>query len=207
MIAKDEEKSLGRFLQNVKGFADEIVIVDSGSIDNTKKIASKFTKNVYDFKWNDDFSAARNFSISKATKDWILVLDPDEIISKNDLIKLKKIISLNEKGIMGYRLIQKTFFNGNVVSIRGICRVFKNDKRIKFIYNIHETVRESIKKIKGKIGKTGITIEHYPKMNREKQEYYLKLLKTKKEKFCESNADKEIENELKLLAYPKVSSP
>ena len=135
------------------------------------------------------------------------MLDPDEIISKKDLIRLKKIISLNEKGIMGYRLIQKTFLDGNVVSIRGICRIFKNNKRIKFIYNIHETVRESIKKIGGRIGKTGITIKHYPKINREKQEYYLRLLKTKKEKFCESNVDKEIENELKLLTYLKVSSP
>ncbi len=123
-----------------------------------------------------------------------LVLDPDEIINKSDLIKIKRIISLG-KEFIGYRLIQKTYYNGKVVSIRGICRVFKNDKMIRFVYPIHETVRESIKEFRGRIGKTGIEIKHYPKMDKEKQGYYLRLLKIKKEKFPESNADKEIENE------------
>ena len=54
-----------------------------------RQIAKKYGK-VYDFRWCDDFSKARNFSISKATKDWILVLDADEIISKDDLIKIKE---------------------------------------------------------------------------------------------------------------------
>jgi hypothetical protein len=124
------------------------------------------------------------------------VLDPDEIIDEKDLIKIKKIILNMDNNILGYRLIQKTYYQDKVISIRGICRLFKNDKRIKFIYPIHETVRESIKALRGRIQKTGIIIKHHPKLNKTKKEYYLKLLKNKKEKFPLSNADKEIRNEL-----------
>ena len=191
MIVRDEEKNLEKFLK-IRNFFDEIIIVDTGSIDKTKEIALNFTSKVYDFKWNDDFSSARNFSISKALGDWILVLDPDEVIDKNDMVKIKKIIEKNDKEVLGYRLIQKTYYKNKIISIRGICRLFRNDKMIKFIYPIHETVRESIKKL-GRIGKTGIIIKHYPKLN--KKNYYLRLLKIKKEKFPESNVDREIELE------------
>jgi glycosyltransferase involved in cell wall biosynthesis len=194
MIVKNEEKNLEKFLDSVKNYVDEIIIVDTGSIDKTKEIAKKFAK-VYDFKWNNDFAAARNFSVSKAKGHWILVLDPDEIIDENDLIKLKKIILNKDKTILGYRLIQKTYYKNKIISIRGICRLFRNNPKIRFIYPIHETVRESIKALNERIGKTGIIIKHYPRLNKDKKNYYLKLLKIKKEKFPESNVDKEIELE------------
>lgn len=191
MIVKNEEKKLEEFLFSIRDFVDEIIVVDTGSTDNSKDIALKFTSKVYDFKWNDDFAAARNFSISKAKGDWILVLDPDEVIDEKDLVKIKKIIEKDDKDFLGYRLIQKTFYNNKVISVRGICRLFRNDKRIKFIYPVHETVRESIKKL-GRIGKSGIIIKHYPKLNEDKKNYYLKLLDIKKKNFPESNVDKEI---------------
>jgi len=199
MIVKDEEKNLKDFLIKIKNFVDEIIIVDTGSKDKTKDIAKKFTKKIYGFEWDNDFSKARNLSISKATKEWILVLDPDEKISENGLIKIKDLIQKNKEDTLGYRLIQKTYYKNKIISIRGICRIFKNKKEIRFDYPIHETVRPSIKKLKAKIGKTGITIEHHPKIDKEKQKYYLKLLKTKKENFPKSNADKEIENEYNLF--------
>ena len=60
MIVKNEEKVLGRCLDSAKEIADEIIIVDTGSTDRTKEIAAEYTEKIYDFKWNDDFSAARN---------------------------------------------------------------------------------------------------------------------------------------------------
>jgi len=200
MIVKDEENNLKSFLTKIKDFVDEIIIVDTGSKDKTKDIAKGFTDNIYSSKWNNDFSEARNLSISKAEKDWILVLDPDEEIEREDLIKLKDIISSDkDKKVLGYRLIQQTYHNDKIISIRGICRLFKNKKEIRFIYPIHETIRESIKTLGGKIGKTGITIKHYPEISKEKQDYYLKLLKTKKQDFPEGNVEKEIENEYKTI--------
>lgn len=76
-IAKNEEELLAAALESVRGF-DEIVVVDTGSTDRTKEIAATFTDKIYDFPWVDDFSAARNFAISKATGDWIYSIDADQ---------------------------------------------------------------------------------------------------------------------------------
>lgn len=81
MIVKNEEKNLKSCLSKVIDFMDEVIIIDTGSTDDTKTIALGFTDKIYDFKWCNDFSKARNFSISKASNDWILVLDADEFIT------------------------------------------------------------------------------------------------------------------------------
>lgn len=94
MIVRDEEDVLERCLKSVKDIPDEIIIVDTGSIDKTKEIAKKFTNKIYDFKWVDDFAEARNYSFSKATKDYIMWLDADDVIEEEEykkFIKLKKI--------------------------------------------------------------------------------------------------------------------
>src|SRR3989344_1140212 len=91
MIAKNEEKNIAECLNSVKDVADEIIIVDTGSTDKTKKIAEKFNANIVGFKWADDFSAARNESLKHATKDWILVLDCDEVIAREDLPKIREL--------------------------------------------------------------------------------------------------------------------
>lgn len=93
MIVKNEEKVLSRCLESVRDAVDEIIIIDTGSTDNTKEIARKYTDLIYDFEWIDDFSAARNFSFSKATMDYIMWLDADDVITsenKNKIIDLKK---------------------------------------------------------------------------------------------------------------------
>src|SRR3989344_2135515 len=91
MIAKNEEKHLEECLNSVKELVDEVIIVDTGSTDKTKQIAKKFNAKIYDFKWVDDFSAARNESLKHATKDWILVLDADEVLDKEALKVIKNV--------------------------------------------------------------------------------------------------------------------
>ena len=84
MIVKNEEHNIGRCLSSVKDLVDEIIIVDTGSTDNTKSIASQYTDKVYDFEWIDDFAAARNFAFSKGTKDYLMWLDADDIIKDSN---------------------------------------------------------------------------------------------------------------------------
>lgn len=198
MITRDEKKLLKSCITPIKKSVDEIIIVDTGSKDRTIDIARSFTDNVYDFRWKDDFSAARNFSISKASMPWILALDPDEVISKEDIARLKLLIKERKENILGYRLVQRTYHKGKIIFTRGICRAFRNDGKMRFIYPVHETIRESIKKAKGRIGKTGIVIRHHPVLDKRKSDYYMSLLKIKKERFPSSSAQKEIENELRI---------
>ncbi len=82
MIVKNEEKLLKRAISCFIGFADEIIIVDTGSTDKTKAIAREYTDKVYDFEWRDDFSDARNYAASKAVMDYIYCADADEVIDK-----------------------------------------------------------------------------------------------------------------------------
>ncbi|MGD9363943.1 MAG: tetratricopeptide repeat protein, partial [Desulfobacterales bacterium] len=80
MIIKDEEKYLARCLASVKPIVDEMIVVDTGSSDRSKDIAIAFGARVYDYEWENDFAKARNYSISKASGEWILILDGDEVI-------------------------------------------------------------------------------------------------------------------------------
>ena len=91
MIVKDEELVLKRCLDSVKNLMDEIIVVDTGSSDKTKEIAYLYTDKVYDFQWINDFSAARNFSFSKATKDYIMWLDADDVLLEKDKQKLQNL--------------------------------------------------------------------------------------------------------------------
>ena len=92
MIVKNEADTLPRALESVKGVADEIIIVDTGSEDRTVEAARNYTPHIYPFEWIDDFSAARNYSFAKATKDYCMWLDADDVLLPADrdaLIALK----------------------------------------------------------------------------------------------------------------------
>lgn len=92
IIGKNEEKYLDDCLRHLSLYDWEIVFVDTGSTDKTREIALKYTDNVYDFEWIKDFSAARNFAASKATKDWILAVDCDEFLEPFDASALLKML-------------------------------------------------------------------------------------------------------------------
>lgn len=89
IIAKNEEKNIERCLSSLQPYGFELVVVDTGSTDRTKELASKYTDKIYDFIWCDDFSAARNFSLEKATNNWIFMMDCDEWIEDIDIEELQ----------------------------------------------------------------------------------------------------------------------
>ena len=84
VIMRDEEVHVPQLLATAHLYADEIVIVDTGSTDRTKEEARKYTTSVYDFVWCDDFSAARNYGIERCTKDFVMWLDADDVIREED---------------------------------------------------------------------------------------------------------------------------
>jgi GT2 family glycosyltransferase len=93
MIVKNKEEALEQCLSSVSEWVDEIVIVDIGSTDRTKEVASRFTGRVVDFEWANDCAKARNFAFSLATQEYILWLDPEDVVLPLDAEKFKYILS------------------------------------------------------------------------------------------------------------------
>lgn len=140
MIAKNEEEVLGRCLQSVVGFPDEIIIVDTGSTDKTVEIAEKFGAKVYHFKWINDFAAARNFSFSKATSDYIFWIDCDDEIRPEELAKLKALKPKLSRAqyIMWYDYSQDTKGRSEMLFLRE--RLLRRDCNFTWKYPIHECI-------------------------------------------------------------------
>ncbi|MHC1682475.1 MAG: glycosyltransferase [Clostridiaceae bacterium] len=140
MIVKNEEKNLSKCLSSIKSKVNEIIIVDTGSTDKTKEIAKKYTDKIFDYVWNDDFSAARNFSISKASNNWILILDADEIVNTFNKNKILEFIKENQK-LVGRMKRINTFedANGKKRQLERVNRLFNKNY---FTYSgiIHEQV-------------------------------------------------------------------
>lgn len=141
LIVKNEEKSLARCLEGVRQIADEIIIIDTGSSDDTVRIAKEFTDQVYYFEWIDDFAAARNFSFSKASMEYIYMADADEILNDENVAKFKilKQTLLKEIDVvqMYYtnQLEHNTTYNYDK-ELRP--KLFKRLREIRFEGQIHE---------------------------------------------------------------------
>ena len=99
IITKNEAELLEKCLSALKPYPFEIVVTDTGSTDNSKEVALKYTDKVYDFEWINDFSAARNFCTGKASNDIVLFLDTDEFVTEIDLERLRQLIESNPEGI------------------------------------------------------------------------------------------------------------
>ncbi|MBG9612227.1 tetratricopeptide repeat-containing glycosyltransferase family 2 protein [Bacillus cereus] len=142
MIVKDEEQVLERCLQSIKEIPDEIIIVDTGSTDKTKKIAKKWTKHVYDFKWVYDFSAARNEAFRHATMDYIFWLDADDILMPEEVNKLLILKNGLDQSVDAVSMKYHADFDaqGNVTGSVIRHRLFKRRKRYQWTGVVHEHI-------------------------------------------------------------------
>ena len=157
MIVKNEEDALARCLNCVVPIVDEIIIVDTGSTDNTKEIARKFTEKIFDFEWIDDFSAARNFAYSKATMDYILWLDADDILLTEDISKLQKLKEQLDPNIDVVMMYYDTAFDDHGHATFSYYRERLSKRSLNFKW--HEPVHEYLK-ISGNIINSDIHITH-----------------------------------------------
>jgi glycosyltransferase involved in cell wall biosynthesis/2-polyprenyl-3-methyl-5-hydroxy-6-metoxy-1,4-benzoquinol methylase len=138
LIVKNEEANILRCLKSIEKICDNIIIVDTGSTDRTKLLASFLTKKVYDFKWTNSFSEARNYSISKTTDDWILCIDADEEM-------------VNQFGLTNY--LRSPYFKAYTIQQKQILldyknnsdqhpiRLFHRDSQLSFQGRIHELLK------------------------------------------------------------------
>lgn len=143
MIVKNEEKHIEKCLKALQSFSDDIVVVDTGSTDKTRALALKHTENVYDYQWKKDFADARNFSVSKAKNDFIMVVDADEFLVPLSKEQKKEIITglKNNPDRVG-KLLQRNKLTRNDTVTENhlwINRIF-NRKHFHYEGKIHEQV-------------------------------------------------------------------
>jgi len=157
MIVKNEEKYLGDCLNSVKDLVDEIIIVDTGSTDNTEEIASEYTNNIYFYEFDDDFSKARNYSFSKATKEYVFWLDADDVMSDEGRKKFKELKNRldNEIGVVAMKYNCIFDEEGNVVFSLYKERLIRRELKPRWIEPVHEYID-----VDADIYKTDITILH-----------------------------------------------
>lgn len=157
MIVKNEEDVLDRCLGSVKDAVDEIVIVDTGSTDRTKEIAARYTDRIYDLTWKDDFSAARNYALSKGYKDYLMWLDADDVLSPENMQKLKELkVTLTpdvDVVMMPYAVAFDEGGRSTFSYYRE--RIIKNHRGFCFVGRVHEVIPP-----RGKIHYADVLVEH-----------------------------------------------
>lgn len=142
IIGKNEEKHIEKCLEPLTHYPFEIIYVDTGSTDATKELAAKYTDKIYDFEWIGDFSAARNFSLSKASHNYVLVLDCDEYLIDLDLDGLYEAIEAHPRGVG--ELLRKSYSDAKYsknYALERITRLF-HKRNYHYIYLIHEQVAD-----------------------------------------------------------------
>lgn len=142
-IAKNEEKNLPLSLETVRDLGDELIVVDTGSTDATRKIAEDAGARVYSFPWRDDFAAARNFALDRAVGDWIVFLDADEGFLHPETVRAKigeiDAMTPPADAVMVTR-INMDFEATDVQGADRAARIFRNLPEIRYHGRIHETI-------------------------------------------------------------------
>lgn len=169
MIVKNEEDVIANCLESIKDIVDEIIIVDTGSQDKTKEIVKKYTPKVYDFKWIDDFAAARNFSFSNATKDYILWLDADDVILPKDAENFKALKKTLDPSIDSVTAKYNIGFDeyGNVTASYRRNRLVKRSNNFKWYGFVHEYLAVGGNIMNSEIAVTHKKLKQTPKRNLE----------------------------------------
>lgn len=179
IIARDEEESIQRAIESVRDLADEVIVVDTGSVDRTPYLARRCGARVHYIQWCDDFSEARNRALSMATSSWILVLDADEELAPLDREAFRELIGEHPRSAFSMR--QRTYTHSSsaygLIPARGCgsagaescfvsdqVRIFPNDKRLRYRGRVHESVERSLQGAGIPVVETGHIIHHYGRL-------------------------------------------
>lgn len=142
IIAKNEEQNIEKCLAPLAPYNFEIIVVDTGSTDRTKEIARKYTDFVYDFEWVNDFSAARNFSLKKASHNYVLILDCDEFLTDINLDEIYQLIEEHPRGVG--MLLRHSYYDDGGMRVSYPDRVERlfHKRYYNYIFTIHEQVSD-----------------------------------------------------------------
>jgi len=142
LIARDEEATIGMTIKSVLALVDEVIVVDTGSKDNTRIIAEGYGARVLDVAWEDDFSLARNAALEGALCDWVLVLDADEFLQPVRPVEFQRL--LHDPKVAGYRLRMASPLGEEANRNASMIRLFRNSAEVRYQYPIFEQISESL---------------------------------------------------------------
>ena len=185
-IVKNEEKNLRKSIESLKDAVDEIVVVDTGSVDNTVKVAENlFQAMLFHEAWQDDFSAPRNKALKHVTGDWIIFLDADEYFTQetaqNIRLVIEKIDKTKTNGLLIYRVNVDEDADNKILDSTFILRIFRNLRGLGYVGKIHEELRLKGEDVTNLVALPPkfLTINHTgysASKNRDKAERNLKML-------------------------------
>lgn len=167
LIAKNEARDLARCLTSIAGLADEVVLVDTGSTDDTVAIAERFGARVTHQVWTHDFAEARNVSLAAAHGDWILVLDADDELPPSTAVGIARLIAGADAATPPLDAVTMLYHSpmppGEAVAFTEfpVLRLFRNRPTYRFRQAIHEQVLPSILETGGRVETSELRITHY----------------------------------------------
>lgn len=163
MIVKDEEELLPHCLESVRGAVDEIIVVDTGSSDRSAAIAREYGATVVLFKWSDDFAAARNAGLERASGEWILFLDADEALDKAAREQIRSWATASGCDGLFLNIHNYTGSGQQGVTVNPVLRLFRNEPEHRFEGRIHEQIAVAIcrKNPQAAFHVTDMIIHHY----------------------------------------------
>jgi GT2 family glycosyltransferase len=172
MIVRNEQENLPRCLKSVRGLFDEIVVLDTGSTDRTIEIARSFGARVFDFVWVDDFGAARNAALARATGDYAFWLDADDLIEPPEHRKLEVLLHrLGGSGQAGAYVVRCKCDPGpdgaGGETVVDHIRLFPVIEGVRWTYRVHEQILPALKRARVPVEWTDITVRHTGYADRE----------------------------------------
>jgi glycosyltransferase involved in cell wall biosynthesis/tetratricopeptide (TPR) repeat protein len=182
MIVKNEADNLATCLQSLRGIADEMIVVDTGSSDATKEVALQHGARVFDFTWCDSFAAARNESLRHACGSWLLWLDGDEYFDEANRAKLKTLLAhLRDDDMAAFVMKQASEASrGGSAMLVDQVRLFRNHPDIRWEYRVHEQILLALRRVGHAVRFTDISVSHTgyvdPALRHKKLERNLRLL-------------------------------
>lgn len=184
MIVRDAARTLGACLDSIAPWVDEMIVVDTGSVDDTRSIAQRSGAKVFEFPWCDSFAAARNESLRHAMGDWLFWMDADDTISSDNGRKLQKL-AMRPLAHSPTAYVMQVHCPSSAdmcdVTVVDHVKMFRNDLKVRFEGRIHEQILPSIRRAEGTVEWTDIFVthsgaEHTAEARRRKQERDLRLL-------------------------------
>ncbi len=164
MIVRDEEKNLRNCLGSVRGIFDEIVVVDTGSVDQTVEIAREFGARVFDFVWVDDFAAARNAALARATGDFAFWLDADDVVEPPEREKLRALLAGLHPGEDVAFVVRCACDPGEDGSggetVVDHIRLFPVREGVRWTYRVHEQILPALRRARIDVRWTDLTVRH-----------------------------------------------